>query len=131
MDNYPLLNLFLTMIYLFFWIAWIFLLFRIISDIFRSGDLGGVAKAGWTLLILILPWLGVLIYLIARGGGMYARDREQAEAARQAMASWAASQVPNAHGSSTADQLSKLAELRQSGVLTDEEFATQKAKVLA
>ncbi len=133
MDNYPLLNLFWTMLYLFLWIAWIFLLFRIVGDIFRSQDLSGGAKAGWTLLILILPWLGVLIYLVARGGGMHERDRKQQEATREAMAQWIASS-PGTSGTgqgSTAEELTKLAELRKSGVLTDEEFAAQKAKILA
>ena len=134
MDNYPLLNLFWTMLYLFLWIAWIFLIFRIIGDIFRSRDLGGWAKAGWTLIIFVLPWLGTLIYLVARGGGMHERDLQQAEANREAMARWLAespgsSSVPA--GASAADQLGKLAELRQTGLLTDEEFAAQKAKILA
>ncbi|MDN5765455.1 MAG: SHOCT domain-containing protein [Humibacillus sp.] len=131
MDNYPLLNLFLTMLYLFLWIAWIMVVFRIIVDIFRSDDLGGWGKAGWMLLILVIPWLGALIYLIARGSGMYSRDAKQAEASRDAMATWIA-QSPSAPATATpADQLAKLAELHQSGHLTDEEFAQQKAKVLA
>ena len=88
MDNYPLLNLFLTMLYLFLWIAWLFLLFRIIVDIFRSRDLSGWGKAGWMVLILILPWLGALIYLIARGSTMHERDMEQVRASQQAMDSY-------------------------------------------
>lgn len=133
-DNFPLLNLFWTMLYLFLWIAWLLLIFRIIGDIFRSQDLSGWAKAGWTLLIFILPWLGTLIYLVARGGGMYDRDRQQTEATREAMAHWVAQSSGGSSapaGASAADQLGKLAELRQSGVLTDEEFAAQKAKILA
>lgn len=131
MDNYPLLNLFFTMLYLFLWIAWILLVFRIIVDIFRSEDLGGWGKAGWMLLILVIPWLGALVYLIARGSGMYSRDTKQAEANRDAMATWIA-QSPSAPAATTpADQLAKLAELHQAGHLTDEEFAQQKAKVLA
>ncbi|MEP7332230.1 MAG: PLD nuclease N-terminal domain-containing protein [Terracoccus sp.] len=62
------------MLYLFLWIAWIMLVFRIVSDISRSDDLGGVGKAGWMLLILVIPWLGALIYLIARGTRMCSRD---------------------------------------------------------
>ena len=83
--DYPLLNLFLTMLYFFLWIAWLFLLFRIILDIFRSQDLGGWGKAGWTILILFVPFLGVLIYLIARGSSMQERDMQQARESRQAM----------------------------------------------
>lgn len=130
MDNYPLLNLFFTMLYLFLWIAWIMLVFRIIGDIFRSQDLGGVAKAGWMLFILVIPWLGALIYLVARGNGMYSRDVKQAEATREAMAAWISQSPSAAPMSSPADQLSKLAELHQAGHLTDDEFAAQKAKVL-
>lgn len=136
-DNYPLLNLFLTMLYLFLWVAWILLLFRIVGDIFRSRDLSGGAKAGWVLLILVLPWLGALIYLVARGSEMHARDIASREAVSQAMRELIAENAPPAAAApavspaSAADQLSKLAELRQSGVLTEEEFAAQKAKILA
>ena len=119
MNNCPLLNLFFTMLYLFLWMAWIMLVFRIIGDIFRSDDLGGVAKAGWMLLILVIPWLGALIYLIARGTSMYSRD------------AWIARSPSVAAGSSPADQLSELAELHRSGDLTDAEWEQQKAKVLA
>ena len=129
-DNYPLLNLFLTMLYFFLWVAWIFLLFRIITDLFRDRTLSGGWKAVWIVVLLLFPFLGALVYLIARGGGMADRDREQAEASRDALAQWVAT-APGAHGSSPADQLAKLAELRSSGVLTDEEFAAQKAKILA
>ena len=131
MDNYPLLNLFFTMLYLFLWIAWIMLVFRIIGDIFRSDDLSGWGKAGWMALILIIPWLGALIYLVARGAGMYSRDAKAAEASRDAMAQWIAQSPGAAAGSSAADQLAKLADLHKAGALTDDEFATQKAKVLA
>ena len=134
MNNFPLLNLFWTMLYLFLWIAWLILIFRIIGDIFRSRDLSGWGKAVWTLLIFVLPLLGTLIYLVARGGGMYDRDHQQAEATREAMTHWLAQSSGGSSapaGATTADQLGKLAELRQSGVLTDEEFTAQKAKILA
>ncbi len=131
MNNCPLLNLFFTMLYLFLWMAWIMLVFRIIGDIFRSDDLGGVAKAGWTLLILVIPWLGALIYVIARGTSRYSRDAKQAEASRDAVAQWIARSPSVAAGSSPADQLSELAELHRSGDLTDAEWEQQKAKVLA
>ena len=71
--DYPLLNVFLTMLYCFFWILWIFLVIRIIFDIFRSRDLSGWGKAGWLLLVIILPFLGVFIYLIVRAGSCQAR----------------------------------------------------------
>ncbi|NEE58592.1 SHOCT domain-containing protein, partial [Streptomyces sp. SID8455] len=66
MDDYPLLNLFLTMLYLFFWVLWFFLLFKVITDLFRDHTLNGWAKAGWLIFVILLPYLGVLVYLIVR-----------------------------------------------------------------
>ena len=130
--DYPLLNLFLTMLYFVLWIAWLFLLFRIIIDIFRSQDLGGWGKAGWTILILFVPFLGVLIYLIARGSSMQERDMQQARDSRQAMDKYITETVKGAAPStSPADELTKLAELHKSGAINDDEFAAMKAKVLA
>ncbi len=130
--DYPLLNLFLTMLYFFLWIAWLFLLFRIIIDIFRSQDLGGWGKAGWTILILFVPFLGVLIYLIARGSSMQERDMQQARESRQAMDKYITETVKGAAPStSPVDELTKLADLHKSGAINDDEFAAMKAKVLA
>ena len=128
-QNYPLLNLFWTMLWLFIWILWIFLLVRIILDIFRSDDLGGWSKALWVIFIIILPFIGVLVYLIARGSGMQKRDVRDARAGDQEMRSYirSAAETPP----STAEELSKLASLRDQGVLTEAEFDTQKAKLLA
>jgi ABC-type multidrug transport system fused ATPase/permease subunit len=129
-QDYPLLNLFWTMLWLFVWILWIFLLVRIILDIFRSDDLGGWSKALWVIFIIILPFIGVLVYLIARGSGMQKRDVRDARAADQEMRSYirsAAAETP----ASTAEELSKLASLRDQGVLSQAEFDTQKAKLLA
>ncbi len=127
--HYPLLNLFWTMLWLFLWILWIFLLFRIIVDVFRSDDMGGWAKAGWVIFLIILPFLGVLVYLIARGGSMQKRDIAQAKAADAATRQY----IQQAAGSTTssAEELHKLADLRDRGVLTPEEFEAQKAKILA
>jgi hypothetical protein len=127
-QNYPLLNLFWTMLWLFLWILWIFLLIRIISDIFRSDDLGGWGKAGWLIFIIILPFLGVFVYLIARGSSMQARDVKRAQAGEEAFRSYV---QEAAAPSSPADELTKLAALRDKGVLTDAEFAKQKAAILA
>ena len=130
--DYPLLNLFLTMLYFFLWIAWLFLLFRIIIDIFRSQDLGGWGKAGWTILILFVPFLGVLIYLIARGSSMQERDMQQARESRQAMDRYITETVKGeAPSTSPVDELAKLADLHKSGAISDDEFAAMKAKVLA
>lgn len=132
MRNYPLLDLFLTMLYFFLWVAWIFLLVRIVLDIFRSADLGGWAKAGWLLFILVLPFLGVLVYLVARGGRMHEREvgavRQQEEQVQQYLRQ-AVHNPPR--GQSTASELERLAALRDQGVLTDDEFTREKSKVLA
>ena len=127
--DYPLLGLFWTMLWLFLWIAWIFILVKVIFDIFRSHDMGGWGKALWVIFVVIIPWLGVLVYLIARGGSM--RDRDIADAQRQqdAFKSYVQN-VTAPGGSGTADEISKLAELRNQGVITDAEFAAQKAKLL-
>ena len=130
--DYPLLNLFLTMLYFFLWIAWLFLLFRIILDIFRSHDLGGWGKAGWTILILFVPFLGVLIYVIARGSSMQERDMQQARDSKQAMDRYITETAKGAApASSPVDELTKLADLHKSGAINDDEFASMKAKVLA
>ena len=130
--DYPLLNLFLTMLYFFLWIAWLFLLFRIILDIFRSHDLGGWGKAGWTILILFVPFLGVLIYVIARGSSMQERDMQQARDSKQAMDRYITETAKGAAPpSSPVDELTKLADLHKSGAINDDEFAAMKAKVLA
>ncbi len=129
MNDYPLLNLFLTMLYFFLFIAWIWLLIVVLGDIFRSHDMGGWAKALWCIFIVLIPWLGVLIYLIARGGSMAERNMVQAQKADAAMRAYV--QQAAGSGSSSADELTKLAELHKSGVLSDEEFAAQKAKILA
>jgi len=126
--NYPLLDAFWTMLWFFLWILWFFLLFRIILDIFRSKDLGGWGKAGWLIFVCILPFLGVFVYLIARGSKMTQRDVEDAQAADQAARSYIRDV---AQESSPADQLAKLADLRERGVITDAEFQQSKAKVLS
>ncbi|HEY3087743.1 MAG TPA: SHOCT domain-containing protein [Jatrophihabitantaceae bacterium] len=128
-QNYPLLDAFLTMLWFFLWILWIFLLIRIFIDIFRSEDMGGWAKAGWSIFVIILPFIGVLVYLIARGSGMAHRDQQQAIAADQAARSY----IQSAAGTSTsvAEEVTKLAALRDQGALTEQEFETQKAKVLS
>jgi type VI protein secretion system component VasK len=128
-QDYPLLNLFWTMLWLFLWILWVFLLIRILTDVFRSGDLSGSAKALWTIFLILLPFLGALVYLIVRGSGMPARDAREARATDQAVRSY----IQSAAGTSqsTADELSRLAALRDEGVLTDAEFDAQKARILA
>ena len=126
--NYPLLDAFWTMLWFFLWILWFFLLFRIILDIFRSKDLGGWGKAGWLIFVIILPFLGVFVYLIARGRGMSDRDVQDAQARDQAMRAYVRDAAQEA---SPADELAKLADLRERGVISDAEFQQSKAKVLS
>ncbi|SOD72471.1 putative oligomerization/nucleic acid binding protein [Jatrophihabitans sp. GAS493] len=128
--DYPLLNLFWTMLEIFIWVLWLFLLIKIFTDIFRSQDLGSWGKAGWAIVILLLPFLGSLIYLIARGSSMHTRDIEAAKSADQAMRSYIQATAATST-SSTAEELHKLADLRDRGVLTAAEFDAQKAKLLA
>ena len=125
--DYPLLGVFWTFMFWFLWIAWILLLFRVIFDIFRSRDLGGVGKAFWALFVIVLPWLGVLVYLIARGGRMAERDILEATAREEAFQDYIRR---TAGTTSTADELTKLSDLRAQGVITDTEFEQQKAKLL-
>lgn len=124
----PLLDLFWTMLWFFLFFAWLMLLFRVFGDIFRSDDMGGWAKAFWTLFVVILPILGVLIYVIARGGGMAQRDVREYQAAEAATQEYIRQAAGN---SSSADELSKLASLRDEGVISNEEFQSQKARLLA
>jgi ABC-type multidrug transport system fused ATPase/permease subunit len=128
--QYPILDFFLTMLYFFLFIIWIWLLIMVFMDIFRSHDLGGWAKALWVIFIIILPFLGVFVYLIARGGKM--RDRAARDAAQQQQAfDQYVQQTAGTSGGTTADQLAKLADLKSRGVLSEDEFQSQKAKILA
>ena len=126
----PLLDLFWTMLWFFLLIAWIWLLISIITDIFRSDDLSGWAKALWTLFVIIVPWLGALIYLIARGDSMQQRAMRDATERQQATRQYI-QEVASTGATSSADELTKLAQLRDSGVITADEFEAQKAKLLA
>src|SRR5262247_572380 len=120
-NSYPLLNVFWTIFEIFLWVIWIFI------DIFRSEDLSGWAKALWFLFVLFIPLIGVLVYLIARGGKMHEHAVQQAQREDQQFRSY----VQEAAGpQSTADQLSKLADLRDRGVISAEEFEREKAKIL-
>jgi len=129
-SSYPVLDAFLTMLYFFLFIIWIWLLIMVFMDIFRSHDMGGWAKALWVIFIIILPFLGVFVYLIARGGKMHERAAQQAADQQKAFDAYV-KQAAGTSGDTTADQLSKLAGLKSQGVITDAEFDAQKAKILA
>ena len=127
--DYPFLGVFWSMLVFFLWIAWFFLLFRVIFDIFRSHDLGGWGKALWLIFVILAPFLGVFVYVIARGDSM--TDRDVADAQAQEAAFKSKVQEAASSGGGTADELSKLADLKAQGVITDAEFEQQKAKLLA
>ena len=128
--TYPLLDLFGTMLGLFVFIIWFWLLIVIFGDIFRSRDMGGGAKALWVIFIIILPFLGIFVYLIARGGKMHERAEQAAQQQQKAFDDYV-KQAAGASGDNSADQLAKLADLKAQGVLTDAEFEAQKAKILS
>jgi hypothetical protein len=125
----PLLDIFVATLWIFLFVAWISLVLGVFADIFRSEDLGGGAKAFWTILVLLTPFLGVFVYLVARGGKMQDRQMRAAAEAERARQEYirgvAASPTPG-----TADELLKLAQLRDRGVIDIAEYETQKAKLL-
>lgn len=130
-SSYPILDIFWTMLEVFLLVVWLFILFSVVLDIFRSHDIKGWVKAVWLLAILILPLIGVLVYLIARGGTMHERSLRAAQAQDEAFKQYVRQAAGSEGSASTADQLAKLADLHQRGVLSDEEFQKEKAKVLA
>lgn len=124
----PILHIFWSIFLIFLLIAWFWTLIAVVSDIFASHDLNGLNKGLWILAVIIVPWLGVLAYLIARGDEMQARARKASEDLQEAQKAY----IREAAGAvSTAEELSKLADLKEKGVLSEEEFAAQKARLLA
>jgi ABC-type multidrug transport system fused ATPase/permease subunit len=125
--SYPLLGAFWTIFEIFLWVIWFWILITIFIDIFRSRDLSGWGKALWFIFVLIIPLIGVLVYLIVRGGSMHERAVKEAQQQDEQFRTY----VQETAGSqSTADQLAKLADLRDRGVITAEEFDREKAKIL-
>ena len=126
--SYPLLGAFWTILEIFLWVLWIWVLIYVFIDIFRSRDLSGWAKALWFIFVLFIPLIGVLVYLIARGGKKQERAQQEAQQQERQFRQYV---QETAAQTSPADQLAKLAELRERGVITAEEFEREKAKVLA
>lgn len=124
MDDCPPLSVFLTVMYFFLWIIWFTPLFRVIADVFRDDELSGWAKAAWTVFVIVLPFLGVFVYLVARGRGMGEREITRA---REVEARYLATARP----AGQAEELARLAELKDHGALTAEEYQHAKNKVLA
>ena len=121
-------QVFLSMLYFFLFFIWIWLLITVFADVFRSHDMGGFAKFIWVLFVIILPFLGVFVYLIARGHKMSEHALEAAQA--QDAANRAYIQQAAGSGGSTADELARLADLKAKGVIDDAEFERLKAKAI-
>lgn len=115
-----------SILYLFLMIAWFWVMISVVSDIFRSRDLNGVSKAIWVAFVILIPWLGVLSYLFIRGDKM----QEHTEMAMKQMEDAQRDYIRSVGQVSAADELEKLGALKEKGILSDEEFAAQKAKVL-
>lgn len=127
--SYPLLDVFFTMLWIVGFVIWIWLVFAIFADMFRDHEMSGWAKALWVIFVIFLPIIGCLTYLIARGGKM--RERAEADAEAQDRATRDYIRSVTGDGKGTADELSKLAALRDRGVISQDEFEQQKSKILS
>jgi hypothetical protein len=127
-SSYPLLNLFWTMIVFFAWVIWIWLLITIFADLFRRSDLSGWAKAGWVVVLLVLPFVGVLIYLIAQSRGMAERRQKDVQQAQSQFDDYVRSVSSQGQ---PADQIARGKQLLDSGAITAQEFEALKQKALA
>jgi len=119
-----------SMLWFTLFFIWIWILITCFMDIFRSDDLGGWGKALWIIFIIVLPYLGVFVYLIARGRGMQERNMKSMADAQAAQAAYIKSVAGTSGGTSAADEIARLTELKDKGALTDEEFAALKAKAI-
>ncbi|MCA6091968.1 SHOCT domain-containing protein [Streptomyces sp. SCA3-4] len=128
--DYPLLGAFWTIIWILLWVLWVILLFRVIGDIFRDDSLSGWAKTGWLILTIVLPFLGVFVYVLARGRSMGARERRHMQAQQQAFDQYIRDAAGSSGQRSAADELMKLSEVRARGDISEEEFQRAKEKIL-
>lgn len=128
--DYPLLGAFWTVMWIFLWILWLILVFRIVVDIFRDDRLSGWGKAGWLLFVIVFPFLGVLVYVISRGRSMGEREQRHARAQQQALDSYIRETAGGAGRPSEVEELAKLSEIRTRGDISDEEFRRAKEKIL-
>lgn len=122
-------QVFWSILWFFLFFVWIMLIFTIFGDIIRSDDMGGAAKAIWSIFIIFVPFLGIFLYLIVRGGSMGERQMKAAKAQDAAMQDYIRSAAGT--GASAADELAKLADLHSQGKLDDAEYAAAKAKVVS
>ncbi|ALV52883.1 SHOCT domain-containing protein [Streptomyces althioticus] len=130
--DYPLLSALLTMLVFFLWIMWFILLFRVIVDIVRDDSLSGWAKTGWMVFTIVLPFLGVFVYVIARGRNMGSRELAQARAQQEALDSYIRETAKGAGGrTGSVDELARLSEIKARGDISDDEFRRAKELVLS
>ncbi|MDN5852875.1 MAG: SHOCT domain-containing protein [Actinomycetia bacterium] len=125
-DDFGLGEVIVSMFWFMLLIAWIWLLISILGDIFSDHELSGVAKALWTLFLIVLPWAGALVYLVVRGRSMNDRARRRSERAESDFRAY----VQDAAGGGTAAELGRLADLRDRGAISTDDYLTAKAKVL-
>jgi Short C-terminal domain/Phospholipase_D-nuclease N-terminal len=126
--DYPFLDIVGTMLVFFAWVIWFWLLIRVFADVFRRHDISGWQKAGWTVFVIVLPFLGVFIYLIAHGKEMGERDVEQVRASQAQFDDYVRS---TAGSNGAATEIAKAKQLLDSGAITQAEFDSIKAKALA
>jgi small-conductance mechanosensitive channel len=124
--DYPLLSMFWTMLWFFLWIMWLVLLFRIIGDIFRDDALSGWGKTGWMIFVIVLPFLGVFVYVIARGKSMGHREIAHSRAKQAEFDAYIKETAGDSTRSASVDELAKLSDMRTRGDITDEEFRSPK-----
>jgi|SRR4051794_39765606 hypothetical protein len=129
MENFGFWDLIVSMFWFMLLFAWIALVVSIFSDIFRDRELGGVAKALWTLFLIFVPWLGALTYLVVRGRSMNERSAQAAQERDESLRKFVREAAGTTSG--TADELDKLVRLRDDGVITASDYEQAKAKVLA
>lgn len=125
-DGIGFFDIFFSIFWIFLMVAWIWVMVGIVSDVFRSDDLGGLAKAMWVLFVIVIPWLGVLSYLLIRGGKMQERNKAAMSEIEDARRDY----VRSVAHVSAADEIEKLAALKEKGAITEEEFSAQKSKIL-
>lgn len=126
--DYPVLGAFWTILWIFLWIFWLVLLFRVLTDLFRDHSLSGWAKAGWLLFVIVLPFLGVLVYVIVRGADMGKREVEHTHKQQEAFEEYIRGTATG--GRSTAEELTRLSDLRGRGEISESEFQRAKEKIL-
>jgi ABC-type multidrug transport system fused ATPase/permease subunit len=128
--DYPLLGAFWTVMWIFLWVVWLVLLFRVVTDIFRDHDLSGWAKAVWLLFVIVVPFLGVLVYVIGRGADMGKREVARAQEQQEAFNTYVRETVAGPGATGSVDELAKLSDLKARGDISEGEFQRAKEKIL-